>query len=129
MFESLQEEKSMDDYGSVLGRLVCMYIRMMDLESQFGEEKEHGLTESQQTKLQDLREVLMRDDISDDELDEEFHTILKELFFWEESHRLMEIMKCPVQRFLVYANVEKGVKGFISVKEIGRLIAKLIYGI
>jgi len=119
----------MDDYGSVLGRLVCMYIRTMDLECQFGEEEEHGLTESQQTKLQDLREVLMRDDASDDELDGEFHAVLKELFFWEESHRLMEVMECPVQRFLVYASVEKGAKGFISVKEIGRLIAKLIYGI
>lgn len=128
MFESLQEEKSMDDYGNVLGRLVCMYIRMMNLEGQFGEE-EHGLTESQQKKLQDLREVLVRDNVSDDELDGEFHAVLRELFFWEESHRLMEVMECPLQRFLVYASVEKGAKGFISVKEIGRLIAKLIYGI
>ena len=29
----------------------------------------------------------------------------------------------------MYASVEKGVKGFISVREIERLIAKLIYGI
>ena len=41
----------------------------------------------------------------------------------------MEIMECPIQRFLVYASVEKGVKGFICVREIGRLIAKLIYSI
>jgi len=41
----------------------------------------------------------------------------------------MEVMKCPIQRFLVYASVEKGAKGFISVREIGRLIAKLIYSI
>src|SRR5579859_715521 len=41
----------------------------------------------------------------------------------------MEVMECPIQRFLVYASVEKGVTGFVSVRDIRRLIAKLIYGI
>lgn len=36
----------MDDYGGVLGRLACMYIRMIDREDEFGE-NEHGLTEIQ----------------------------------------------------------------------------------
>ena len=40
MFESLQDENSIDE--GVLGRLVCMYIRMIDLEDQLGE-NEHGL--------------------------------------------------------------------------------------
>jgi len=127
VFESLQEEKSMDDYGDVLGRLVCMYIRMIDLEDEFGE-NEHGLTMIQQQELQNLRKALV-DDEADEELDRYFHAVLKELFCWQESRRLMEVMECPIQRFLVYASVEKGAKGFICVREIGRLIAKLIYSI
>ena len=27
VFESLQEEKSMDDYGNILGRMVCTFIQ------------------------------------------------------------------------------------------------------
>jgi hypothetical protein len=54
---------------------------------------------------------------------------LKELFFWHEPYRLMEVMECLIQRFLVYASVEKRAKGFVSVRDISRLIAKLIYGV
>lgn len=42
MFESLQDENSIDDYEEILDRLVCTYIRMIDLEDQLGE-NEHGL--------------------------------------------------------------------------------------
>ena len=104
-----------------------MYIRLIDLKDQFGENK-HGLMMTQEQELQNLRKALTDNEV-DDVLDEHFHAVLKELFFWQESRRLMEIMECPIQRFLVYASVEKGAKGFISVREIGRLIAKLIYGI
>jgi hypothetical protein len=41
----------------------------------------------------------------------------------------MDTTERPIQRFLMDASVEKGAKGFIGVREIGRLIAKLIYGI
>jgi hypothetical protein len=63
-----------------------------------------------------------------DEMDLRFHAML-ELFFRYESHKLMDIMECPIQRFLVYTSVGKGAKGFIRVRDIGTLIAKLIYGI
>ena len=46
MFESLEEKKSMNDYGDVLDRLICMYIRMIDLKDQFGE-NEHRLMTTQ----------------------------------------------------------------------------------
>jgi len=78
VFESLQEEKTMDDYGDILGRLVCMYIRMIDLEDQFGE-NDHGLTAMQKQELQDLRKALVDDEV-DEELDRHFHAVLKELF-------------------------------------------------
>ena len=50
MFESLQEKKSMDDYGDVLGRLICIYIQMIDLKDQFGG-NEHELTATQEQEL------------------------------------------------------------------------------
>ena len=117
----------MDDYGGVLGRLACMYIRMIDMDDEFGENA-HGLRESQRQRVQDLKEGLI-EEVEDDEMDVRFHAMLKQLFFWHESHRLMDVLDCPIQRFLVYASIEKGAKGFISVREIGRLIGKLIYGI
>ena len=62
-------------------------------------------------------------------LDQQFHLILKELFFWHESRRLMDSLDCPVHRFLVYASIDRGGQGFIHVREICRLMAKLMFGI
>ena len=71
----------------------------------------------------------MIDNKDDKKLNTHFHVILKELFYWHESRRLMKIMKYSIQWFLMYMSVEKGVKGFICIREIGRLIIKLIYNI
>ena len=128
IFESLQEEKTMNEYGNILGRLVCMYIRMLNQEDEFGM-VDHDLTASQRQKIQNLKEALVGGNAEDDEMDTRFHDVLRELFLWNESHKLLEVLDCPVQRFLVYASVEKGAKGFISAREIGRLCAKLMYGI
>lgn len=40
----------MNEYGHVLGRLVCMYIRMLDQEDKFGV-VDHDLTASQRQKI------------------------------------------------------------------------------
>src|SRR5277367_1238759 len=102
IFESLQEKKTMDDYGGVLGRLTCMYIRMIDKEDEFGE-NEHGLRVSQRQRVQDLKVGLV-DKVGNDEMDVRFHAMLKQLFFWHESYCLMDVLDCPIQRFLVYAS-------------------------
>jgi hypothetical protein len=65
----------------------------------------------------------------DDEMDARFHDVLRELFLWNESHKLLEVLDCPVQRFLVYTSMEKSIKGFISTREIGRMCIKLMYDI
>jgi hypothetical protein len=117
----------MDDYGSVLGRLACMFIRITDMDDEFGDHQS-GLTMLQKRRMQDLKEGLVQD-ASDNDMHERFQAMLKQLFFWHESRRLMDILDCPIQLFLVYASIEKGAKGFIGVREIGRLIAKLVYGI
>jgi hypothetical protein len=128
IFESLQEERTMNEYGNVLGRLVCMYLRMLSQEEEFGA-VDHDLTASQRQKIQNLKDVLIEGNAEDGEMDAQFHTVLTELFLWKESHKLLEVLDCPVQHFLVYASVEKGAKGFINAREIGRLCAKLIYGV
>jgi len=112
----------------MLGRLVCMYVRIIELKTGFQDER-NQLTEDQMKKLVDLNEILREDDTENDEIDEIFHQVLKTLFFWHESRRIMNAMECPIQRFLIFDSVENGAKGFINVKEIGRIIAKLIYGI
>jgi len=117
----------MDDYGTVLGRLACMYLRMIHLASR-DEDEPHGLSEGQREKGRILKLGLL-EGVSDEEMDDRFHAMLKSMFFKHETRQLMDELDCPVQRFLVYASVESGAQGFISVREIGRLIAKLLYGI
>jgi len=128
VFDSFQEEKSMDDYGNVLGRMVCMFIRTIDLESEFGEDHP-WLRDSQRQRVQRMRETLVEGDVAEAELDDWFHSVLKELFFWHESRKLMDCLDCPVHGFLVYASVDKGAQGFIHTREICRLLAKLMLGI
>jgi hypothetical protein len=76
----------MKDYGDILGRLVCMYLRMINEESEV--EWEHGLTEKQLEKLDHISECLEQEFDNEDELDGCFHALLKELFFWRESHKI-----------------------------------------
>ena len=115
----------MNEYGNVLGRLVCMYLRMLDQEEEFGV-VDHDLTACQRQKIQDLKDVLIEGSAEDGEMDARFHNVLRELFLWKEYHKLLEVLECPVQHFLVYASVKKDTKGFISAREIERLYAKLI---
>jgi len=61
-----------------------------------------------------------------DALDKAFHGAIKELFCWQESHKLLSDMACPVQRFLVVLCLRKG-ESFINVRTITPLIAKLLY--
>jgi hypothetical protein len=117
VFDSLQEEKSMDDYGNALGKMVCMFIRAIDLESEFGE-NHPWLRNSERQTLQRMREGVVEGEIADSKLDDWFHRVLKELFFWNESQKLMDCLECPVHRFLVYASIDKGVQGFIHTREI-----------
>ena len=117
----------MDEYGGLLGRMAHLFIRMIDMDDKDGDIP-HGLQCIQREKVIHLKEGLDKG-LGDEEMDERFHAMLKAVFFWHESHRLIDELDCPVQRFLVYASIEKGGHGFISVRKIGRVIAKLLYGI
>jgi hypothetical protein len=116
----------MDDYDNMIGRLIYMYLRILDKED--GEDNDEDVLESylsvsQKRKIQSLKDILQ----NGNELDDCFHEALIELFLWQESRKLLEVLDCPVQRFLVYASIERMAHGFISAREIGRIYAKLLY--
>ena len=104
-----------------------MFIRGINLEDQ-NDSEAHGLSVRQSEKVGILKAGLL-EGVEDEEMDERFHAMLTALFFQHETRQLMDELDCPVQRFLVYASVAPSSTGFISVREIGRLIAKLLYSI
>ena len=127
-FSALQEKSSRDKYGGLLGRLVCFYLRQSDQESAPWKDK-YPLATGQQESLDHLKDILADREASFEAIQMAFDKVLVELFLWEEREGLIDEMACPVQRFLVCASISKGGRGFINVREIGRLIAKLMYGI
>src|SRR5579859_7209080 len=143
-FDSLQEQNSQDAYGTLLGRLICFYVRILGLrnvtQQEYGDiEREdiemddrmawydrNPLKQDQVNNLNQLRNLL--DSGADDmALDEVFHEAIKDLFCWSESRKLMQEADCPVQRFLMVACLRNGGNGFIHVRDITPLIAKLLY--
>ena len=86
------------------------------------------MTISQQKALENVNNDLNNgcDDIT---LDTAFHEVVKELFCWMETRKLLDEIACPVQRFLVVRCIRKQGDGFINVRDITPLIAKLEYGI
>ena len=134
-FDALQEQASRDEYGTVLGRLVCFYIRLLSLDDEIEPDecatwfKAHPLKSTQVNKLRRLMDLLNsnRENIVDSEWDEAFHETIKELFCWTESKKLLEEVDCPVQRFLMVVCLRHEGNGFIHVRDITPLIAKLMY--
>lgn len=127
-FDALQEKSSRDEYGELLGRLVCFYLRQNEPEFAPWNET-YPLTPVQKASLDDFGSLLVLEDGGSHALMDGFHNAMMELFLWEENERLLGEMACPVQRFLMCASIHKRGKGFMHVRDVGRLIAKLIYGI
>ena len=132
-FEALQEKSSQDQYGNILGQLICFYLRILELEYDEEEEgiiqwyQQHPLSPSQQQQLENLRTLINNGNNDEILLDTAFHKAVKELFCWMETRKLLDEMDCPVQRFLVVRCLRKGGDGFINVRDITPLIAKLEY--
>jgi hypothetical protein len=134
-FDALQEQASRDEYGTVLGRLVCFYVRLLSLQDEIEPDEcvtwyeRHLLKQIQVSRLCRLMYLLdlPSEEVIDSDLDEAFHETIQELFCWTESKKLLEEVECPVQRFLMVACLRKEGKGFIHVRDITPLIAKLMY--
>jgi hypothetical protein len=138
-FDALQEQASQDAYGTMLGRLVCFYVRLLSLqdEEQSNEDdiddrvvwyQEYPLQRNMRNKFDHLIRLL-EPGAAINNLDEVFHETIKGLFCWTESTKLLEEVDCPVQRFLMVACLRDRGNGFIHVRDITPLIAKLTYSI
>jgi len=126
----------------MLGRLVCFYIRLKNLAEENEEDgrvvwsNQHPLTTAQLESLGELDDYLV-DKLHEEEDDEQeeadldvlFHAVLKELFLWTEGRTLLDEVDCPVQRFLMVACIRKEGDGFVGVRDIPPIIAKLMYSI
>ena len=139
-FDALQEQASQDAYGTVLGRMVCFYVRLLSLQDEIEHEEiesddrvtwfeEHPLKPIQLAKLRHLMYLLESNsaEVIDTDLDEAFHETIKEFFCWTESKKLLEEVDCPVQRFLMVVCLRNEGNDFIHVRDITPLIAKLTY--
>ena len=116
-----------------MGQLIYFYLRILELESDEEEEaiiqwyQQHPLNPSQQEALDNLRTLLNNENDGNILLDTAFHQTVKELFCWVELRKLLDEMDCPVQRFLVVRCIRKQGDGFINMRDITPLIAKLEY--
>jgi hypothetical protein len=127
-FDALQEKSSQNAYGDLLARLICFYLRLLELEP--NEEPEivqwftaHPLSRMQCSRLNNLRATMNSDDGDNDM----FHRAIEALFCWKEDRKLLNEMACPVQRFLVVSCLTSDGDGFINVRNVTPLIAKLMY--
>ena len=116
---------------------MCFYIRLMGLEdleeTRTEEEKEiirwfrkYPLSDEQRRSLVHLSNAAL---IGAEEniLDDRFHDMAKSLFCWIKTQGILEESECAVQRFLIVLCMRKEGRGFINVREITPLIAKLSY--
>ena len=104
--------------------MVCFYIRFLSLQDEpepddmvtwFGQ---YPLKSIQMDKLRHLMDLLQSEYINDLDLDNSFHNVIKELFCWTESRKLLEEIDCPVQRFLMVACLRDEGNAFIHVRDI-----------
>ena len=127
----------MKSYGTVLGRLICFYIRLMCLEEREPDDarvswfRQHPLEEKQLKSLRELNDRLGAEIQPEDlpDFEDAFHQTLKAFFFWKESRSMLDEIHCPVQRFLMALCLRKEGNGFIPVRDIPPSIAKLMYSI
>jgi hypothetical protein len=137
VFDSLQEISSQEAYGTVLGRLVCFYLRLDALEDTEENEdlirwrSKYLLMESIQTKLMDVQNQLEIYSGTDEEWERSFnvvfHEVIYSFFCWTESRTLLEEGFCAIQRFLMVICLCPNGNGFINTRDITPLIAKLMY--
>ena len=120
----MQEKKSKDAYGEILGRLICFYLRWMEIESnsEYADEDLIQwfdgmlLDDVQRHALRKLNLVLDSSEENENTIERAFHEALKAMFCWLQDRVLLNDTSCPVQRFLIVLCLRKQGDGFIHVK-------------
>jgi hypothetical protein len=115
----------MDDYGRMLGRLICFLLRS-SMNRGFKWTVEHPYWNSTVEKLEDLDKLCREQQVDKVAIRKSIHWLLAELFNWQED-RIIEDVKCPIYRFVVAALVNKSATGFSTAKGVTPVISKLQY--
>src|SRR5262245_55819431 len=115
----------MDDYGRMLGRLICFLLRSY-ARRDFKWTAEHPYWDSTMERLRALDALCSAQRVNKISIRESIHGLLSELFNWREE-RIIEEVKCPIYRFVIAALVNTSATGFLTAKAVTPIISKLQY--
>jgi hypothetical protein len=115
----------MDDYGRMLGRLVCFLLRSY-ASRDFKWTIEHPYWNSTLERLRALDALCSAQRVDKSSIHESIHGLLSELFSWREE-RIIEEVECPIYRFVIAALVNTSATGFLTAKTVTPIISKLQY--
>ena len=113
----------MDDYGRMLGRLVCFLLRS-SMNRGFKWTVEHPYWNSTIERLEDLDKFCRERQVDKAAIRKSIHWLLADLFDWQED-RIIEDVKCPIYRFVIAALVNRSATGFSTAKGVTPVISKL----
>lgn len=125
IFGSHQEGTSMDDYGRMLGRLICFLLRSYT-KRDFKWTIEHPYWDSISERFQEIDAFCRERQVDKSSIRKSIHGLFSELFDWQEE-RIIDEMKCPIYRFVIAALVNTNATGFSTAKEVTPIISKLQY--
>ena len=115
----------MDDYGRMLGRLICFLLRSYTSRD-FKWTAEHPYWDTTVERLRALDALCSAQRVNKISIHESIHGLLSELFSWREE-RIIEEVKCPIYRFVITALVNTSATGFLTAKAVTPIISKLQY--
>src|SRR5438046_9427438 len=100
----------MDDYGRMLGRLICFLLRSY-MKRDFKWTIEHPYWVSTSERLRDIDALCRERQVDKSSIRKSIHGLLSELFDWQEE-RIIDEVKCPIYRFVIAAFVNTCATGF-----------------
>ena len=115
----------MDDYGRMLGRLICFLLRSY-MKRDFKWTIEHPYWDSTSERLREIDGLCRVRQVDKSSIHKSIHGLLSELFDWQEE-RIIDEVKCPIYRFMVVALVNTSATGFSTAKGVTPIISKLQY--
>lgn len=115
----------MDDYGRILGRLICFLLRS-HANRDFKWTIEHPYWDSTLERLRALDALCSAQRVNKSSIRESIHGLFSELLNWREE-RITEEVKCPIYRFVIAALVNTSATGFLTAKAVTPIISKLQY--
>jgi hypothetical protein len=113
----------MDDYGRMLGRLICFLLRSY-ARPDFKWMTEHPYWDSMMERLRILDALCSAQWMNKISIHESIHELFSEFFDWQEE-RIINEVKCPISRFVIVVLINTNATGFLMVKGVTPIISKL----